>query len=207
MIDFTDVKAIKIPQGNVQKIMSGDTVIWEKPKGNRWNLLERTEFIGETDGATYYFDPTGQYQSKITTMPLSEEIYWNAGRHINSGVYYSKASADKGNKCTLSDITEDSFTITSGKITELYVAFPYHLNAGETITITHTRSSSNRSGYQIFNTDGTFRSYTRKNLANSAGAIDTTEFTATDECWFVWICGVYNSYASLSITDITVTIK
>lgn len=201
--DGSLLRAIKSATGKVIKIVCGDAVLWGPE--NKWNLLKRTEFRGDRAGATFYFDPT----KSSHTMPLDENIYCNGGRHYNgNGYYYSSgASSNVNNFCTLSNITENSFTLTSGSgTTELFVAFPFHLKAGETIIVTHTRNGHNRSGYQIFNIDGTFRSYVKKDLANSPGAVDTIEFTATDECWFFWLCGRYDAGTSVTISDIRVTI-
>ena len=201
-MNFADIKSLTIPHGEVVKITSGTNVLWEAVTvENKWNLLERTEFRGEATDRTYYFhkNNTG------TTMPLDENLYWNGGIHIDDGAYF--ASHNTKRFCTLSNITENSFTLTSGSGgTENFVAFPFHLNAGETITVTHTRDGHNRSGYQIFNTDGTLRSCVRENLSNSPGAVDVTEFTATDECWFAWICGRYDASTSVTISNIVVTI-
>ena len=169
---------------------------------NKWNLLERTEFRGEKADTTFYFhkDDVG------STMPLDENLYWNGGIRIDDGAYY--ASHVTTRFCTLSNITENSFTLTSGSEgTDHFVAFPFHLNAGETITVIHTRDGFNRSGYQIFNTDGTLRNCIRKDLTNSPGMVDVTEFTATDECWFAWICGRYDAGTSVTISNIVVTIE
>lgn len=170
---------------------------------NRWNLLQRTEFRGERADATFYFSP----ENASHRMYLSESVWVNGGMRQNDNVYYYQK--DMTNKfCSLSNITENSFTLTSGSgATELTVAFPFHLSAGETITVTHTRDGHNRSGYQIFNTDGTLRSYTRKDLTNSPGAVDVTEFTAPDECWFFWLCGRYDKSTSVTISNIVVTIE
>lgn len=172
---------------------------------NYWNLLERTEFRGEKADATFYFAPITNGQ----IMKLGEDIWINGCiRYQNNFYYYSNYNNEyPGRFSTLSNITENSFTLTSGpSATELGVAFPFHLYAGETISITHTRNAHNRTGYQIFNMDGTYNSYVFKNLSNSPGAVDTTTFTATDECWFFWICGRQDAGTSVTISDIVVNI-
>ena len=203
-MDLSTVKAIAIPEGTVTKITCGSNVLWEAVTAeNLWNLLERTEYRGNRADATFYFNPSNANHR----MYLSEDVYVNGGAHLSNGAYYSSAiSSNTNNFCTLSNITENSFTLTSGKAADVFVAFPYHLNAGETIKITHTRSGHNRSGYQIFNTDGTMKSYVRENLSNSPGAVDVTEFTATEECWFFWMCGRYDTNTSVTISNIMVTI-
>ena len=203
---FKGVKAITIPEGSVAKITAGGAVLWEAPSKNKWNLLERTEFRGIREQATFYFNPATAHHR----MQLSEDVWVNGGRRYQSNIsYYSNHNG--GNAAymsSLSNITENGFTLTSGSAaTDLVVAFPFHLKAGETITITHTRSGHNRSGYQIFNVDGTCRSYTKKDLTNSPGAGDTTTFTAPDECWFFWLCGRYDKSTSVTISNIVVTIE
>ena len=194
------LKVIKSPSGVIMKIICGENVLWEFVTGeNKWNLLDRTEYAGDVADATYYFDAT----DPSAVMPLSESVWLNGGRHFNNGSYYNKR--DTARQCTLSNITENSFTITTGSAaTELFVAFPFHLNAGETITITYRAIGGNRGGYQIFNADGTFNSYTKKIIQINTS--DTIEFTATDECWFAWLCGLYDPNASTTIADITVNI-
>jgi hypothetical protein len=205
-MDLATVKAITIPEGNVVKITSGSNVLWEvvtTTAENLWNLLERTEFRGERADATYYFN----HANANHRMYLSEEVYVNGGNHAGDGSYYSNSvSTNAKNFCTLSNITENGFTITTGNSAEGFVAFPFHLNAGETIKVTHTRSGHNRSGYQIFNPDGTRKDYVRENLSNSPGAVHSTEYTATTECWFFWLCGRMDANTSVTVSNIQVTI-
>ena len=200
-MDFKTIKEIVIKEGSVKSISNGK-ILWSKNVAeNKWNLLNRSEFRGTRDG-TYYFNSTNTNHR----MELSENYWVNGGRHVTNGVYFS-STANAANFCTLSNITENSFTITSGTgATDLFVAFPFHLNAGETITIIHTRSGHNRSGYQIFNTDGTLSSYVRNNLANTPGAINTDAYTAENECWYFWLCGRYDAGTSVTISNINVTI-
>lgn len=44
MLDFTGVKAITIPEGNVVKITRGTTVLWEKPAVDEYKELEYLQF-------------------------------------------------------------------------------------------------------------------------------------------------------------------
>lgn len=168
---------------------------------NKWNLLDRIEYVGQIEDATYYFNA----EDSSAVMPLSESVWLNGGIHFNNGSYYNRDITIR--QCTLSNITENSFTLTacSGG-TDSFVSFPFHLNAGETIKITHTSDGTNRSGYQIFNVNGTIRDYVTKFSSNSPG-IDVTEYTATDECWFAWICGRYDAGTSMTISNIVVTIE
>lgn len=196
MIDFTGVKAITIPEGKVKKITCGSTVLWEAVKRG-WNLLERTQYKDNLPEGTYYFNGS----TAGAVLPLSEDVYYNGGRNFNNGSFYRLAA----NHCTLSNITENGFTITSGNVTDLFIAFPYHLNAGETITIKHTQNNGTRIGYYVFNTDGTKRSFTIASVSGSGAK--TATFTAPDECWYLWACGVYNANTARTISNITVTIN
>ena len=138
-------------------------------------------------------------------MPLDDTLYWNRGRHINNGLYYSDASNMAGANCTLSNVTENSLSYKAGNNTELFIAVPFHLDAGETFNLTYYASGTNRSGYQIFNTDGTFRSY---KLDNQSGAGNKTfTYTATDECWIAWMIGKYDASATLNLSNIVLTIS
>lgn len=202
-IDFSKLESLAIGGVELTELYIGGVLAWAAPSKKRWDLLNRTEFRGERADATYYFNADNANHR----MYLSEDVWVNGGRHILDGVY-NASHTGSGNFCTLSNITENSFTLTTGAGggTERFAAFPFHLNAGETITVTHTRSAHNRSGYQIFNTDGTLRSYVRKNLSNSPGAVDTITFTAPDECWFFWIHGRQDAGTSVTISEISVII-
>lgn len=167
---------------------------------NHWNLLERTEYRGlRENSGTYYFK-----SSPWTQMYLSEKVYVNGGRHIEGGVYYN-ANRYEQEFCKLSNITKNSFLLSIGDVTELFVAFPFRLDAGETISITHTRDNGNRSGYQIFNTEGILQDYVRKNL--SGAGTDTITYKANVECWFFWLCGKADTNTSVTISDIVVNIE
>ena len=125
-MDFSTVKGLTIPEGEVIKITCGTNVLWEAiTVENKWNLLERTEFRGQRADATFYFNPTNSAHK----MNLSEDIWINGGMRYSSNVYYySNYNGGNNNRfSTLSNITENSFTLTSGSgSTELTVAFPFH---------------------------------------------------------------------------------
>lgn len=207
-MDMQMVRSLVISGKEVVKLENNTEILWEKKEAavNRWNLRERTEFIGDTSialgDATYYFDPTGAYVSN-KIMPLSEDLYYNCGRRINNGVYLS-INSSANFKSTLKDVDDTVLTFTSGNSTELFIAIPFHLNAGETFHITYYSNASNRSGYQIFNIDGTYRSYALDNQSG-AGNKEFT-YTAEDECWIAWQIGKYNEKASVTLSDIMLTI-
>lgn len=48
MIDFTNVKAVTIPEGSVKKITRGSTVLWEKPAQEQWDETILPYYGGET---------------------------------------------------------------------------------------------------------------------------------------------------------------
>lgn len=202
-MNFADVKSVTIPEGIVTKITIGNDVLWQKVTlVNRWNLKDRTEFVGTpADGmATMYFDASKTY-SQNTKMPVSEDIWYNSGRRIGNGVFYSTAG---NNPCTLSNITDDGVTFKSGRDTEMFVAIPFHLNAGETFNLSYYSNGTNRSGYQIFAPDGTFKSYA---LDNKSGAGNKTfTYTATEECWLAWQIGKYDANSSVTLSNIVLYI-
>ena len=171
-------------------------------KKDRWHFHERSEFIGYTDG-TYYFDPTGTY-SPNPVMPLSEGLYWNGGRNINDGVYYS-GSASQQYMCTLSNVTDNGLTLTTGNGTDLFIAIPFHLKAGETFTAEYNTDTHDRGGYQIFNPDGTYREAVMEQTIGAGEKVRT--YTAEDECWYVWRQGLYDANASVTLSNIRVTIE
>ena len=109
---------------------------------NHWDLLKRTEYRGlRENSGTYYFK-----SSPWTQMYLSEKVYVNGGRHIEGGIYYN-ANRYEQEFCKLSNITKNSFKLSIGDVTELFVAFPFHLQAGETISITTISCMCNRNSF------------------------------------------------------------
>lgn len=206
-MEFSNITGISDAKGNVIQISLNDKVLWTKePDVNLWNLSSRTEFKCNREGYTFYYAATGPYKTEGTTMPLDETLWWSGGRHLYDGCYYSYSSSSDVFG-TLSNITENSFVLTSGNATDTFVAFPFHLNADETIKITFTRNSHVRGGYQIFNTDGTLRSYTFEGLAASSNASHTITCTASDECWFAWMVGYYDANSNVTISNIKVIKK
>lgn len=200
---FADVKSIIIPEGAVTKIKKGSDILWQKVTlVNRWNLKDRSEFIGvPADGmATMYFDASKSY-TQNTKMPVDEAIWYNSGRRIGNGVFYSTVG---NNPCTLSNITEDGLTFKSGRDSDMFAAIPFHMNSGETFSISYYASGTNRSGYMIFAPDGTFKSQA---LDNKSGAGNKTfTYTATEECWLAWQIGKYDANSSVTLSDIVLTI-
>lgn len=64
MIDFTNVKAITIPEGSVKKITSGGVVLWEKPEQEQW------------DGTIlpYYGGETGELPVKVLSVTKGQKV-------------------------------------------------------------------------------------------------------------------------------------
>lgn len=202
---FSSIKEITLPEGKVKSISNNNIILWEDKTSafvNRWNLKERIEFIGKpADGmSTMYFDASQVYSQNIK-MPVSESIWYNSGRRIGNGVFYSTIG---NNPCILSNITENSVTFNSGKDTEKFVAIPFHMNAGETFSLSYYSSGTNRSGYHIFSPDGTFQIY---KLDNQSGAGNKTfEYIASEECWIAWQIGKYDANSSVTLSDIVLHI-
>lgn len=200
---FSDIISVTIPEGEVIGISKDGNVLWQKiTLVNRWNLKDRTEFIGvPADGmATMYFDSMKNY-TQNTKMPMSETVWYNSGRRIGDGVFYSTVG---NNPCTLSNITEDGLTFKSGRDSDMFIAIPFHINSGETFSISYYTSGTNRSGYMIFAPDGTYKSQA---LDNKSGAGNKTfTYTATEECWLAWQIGKYDANSSVTLSDIILTI-
>ena len=140
--------------------------IGENISQNLWNMSNRQRFNPDKVEGTFYYVAEGSYKTSGTSMPLSEQLYWRGGRHLYGGCYYNY-TAMPHTFCTITETFSGGFSLISGNTTETYVAFPFHLNKNETLTIGFEHDAHVRGGYQIFNLDGTLKTTARENISAS----------------------------------------
>ena len=87
-MDFSQVKAITIPEGSVSRILSGTTVLWEKVSGRLPSEYQEVEYIESTD--TQYIDTNLLYAAndriEVDVAPVAitqDRVVF--GSYISSG--------------------------------------------------------------------------------------------------------------------------
>ena len=127
-------------------------------RSKTWDLNTREErrLNGGANG-TFYFNAAANADF-ATWLPTDDRCWINACRHINGAVVYNNNDNTDWVASTLSSVTASGCTLKTGSQTELFIAIPYHLMAGETFSITYTKSASNRGGYILCDKHGRYLS-------------------------------------------------
>lgn len=151
MLDFSSVKALSIPEGNVVKITdSAGAVIWEKKKGNV-NLIDLSNRV---------YVPISSPQYITADQPRDIDYSKCYAVYANDGRRGSYPSGKISNFTNLVDVNGFSYNVSSGS--GYGIEFPVNVVGGKTYTLKYNIVKGGGYVYLIkFNNDTTLAANTR----------------------------------------------
>ena len=133
-MDFSKVKKLVIPEGEVQSITIADKVVWTKPQDKKWNvILPKGTF---TSSFAYYVDTVRNIGTcDLKKSKLLRYTIWNSSGTIYHGVDKIISSSAQDGTYDISLEAEGASTYQQTIITEYRYDSDYSFNGGAEIYI------------------------------------------------------------------------
>ena len=133
-MDFSKVKKLVIPEGEVQSITIADKVVWTKPQDKKWNvILPKRTF---TSSFGYYVDKTLKIGTgDLTKSKLFRYTIWSSSGTIYHGVDKIISSSAEDGTYDISLEAEGASTSQQNIITQYRYDSDYSFSGGAEIYI------------------------------------------------------------------------
>ena len=170
------------------------------PHSTTWDFSNREQRLLASESSYGFYANTS---SNYRYLPTDDTCWINKGRRLNPIVVNAENTSANSNS-TVTNITSNGLTLTTGTDTELFILIPYFLKKNQTFSITYTRSSANRGGYIWCDKHGL---YVSQQMINASGAGTTTwTYEAPTDGWLYWEIGKYDGNSSITLSNISVSI-
>ncbi len=155
MVDFTGVKALTIPEGDVVKITSGDTVLWEKITSRLPSEYQEVEYIEMTGTQGVLYDEpilditelvytfsvssfTSSYISGTYYQDTSSPVSFMSSRLSGSGKRLDIYFVDNSNHVSSPTLSENTVYTVSIKVDMQKLTCSLNLIQNDTVVTTKT---------------------------------------------------------------------